>query len=134
MRLTHRMVIDGCCGLGDAVAIPIGRLETEIRALAKADARVEALCVQPGVGLVTAMTLVAEIGDVSRFATASKLCDSAGLTPTMRTSDTSCATASTSAASRGDEPLGQRRLPPARPLMTAVTRAAQLKKSVRTCL
>ena len=40
----------------------------------------------PGIGRLTAMTLVAEIGDVSRFPTARKLCAWAGLTPTVRNS------------------------------------------------
>ena len=40
-----------------------------------------------GVGRLTALTLVAEIGDVSRFPSARKLCAWAGLTPTVRNSD-----------------------------------------------
>ena len=58
VRDMHRLVIDDCCGMLDALAIPIGRLETDIRKQAKTDPRVEALCVLPGVGLITAMTLV----------------------------------------------------------------------------
>jgi transposase len=45
---------------------------------------VQALMVLPGVGKLTAMTLVAEIGDIARFPTARKLCAWAGLTPTVR--------------------------------------------------
>jgi transposase len=41
----------------------------------------------PGVGKLTAMTLVAEIGDIGRFPTARKLCAWAGLTPAVRNSD-----------------------------------------------
>jgi Transposase IS116/IS110/IS902 family len=41
----------------------------------------------PGVGRLTAMTLVAEIGDIARFPTARKLCAWAGLTPQVRNSD-----------------------------------------------
>ncbi len=41
----------------------------------------------PGIGLLTAMTLAAEIGDIARFPTARKLCAWAGLTPSMRNSD-----------------------------------------------
>jgi transposase len=41
----------------------------------------------PGVGKLTSMTLVAEIGDISRFPTARKLCVWAGLTPQVRNSD-----------------------------------------------
>ena len=87
VRDMHRLVIDDCCGMLDALAIPIGRLETDIRKQAKTDPRVEALCVMPGVGLITAMTLVSEIGDINRFPTARKLCAWAGLTPSVRNSD-----------------------------------------------
>jgi transposase len=49
--------------------------------------RVEALQQLPGIGRLTAMTLVAEIGDIRRFPTARKLCAWAGLTPSVRNSD-----------------------------------------------
>jgi len=88
LRVKHREIVDDCCGMLDALAIPIGRLEAEIHSLAKADPRVDALCQLPGVGILTAMTLVAEIGDIARFPTARKLCAWAGLTPTVRNSDT----------------------------------------------
>jgi transposase len=78
---TERGVVEDLCGLLDAI-------EGEIRARAKPDARVEALQRLPGVGLLTAMTLVAEIGDISRFSSARKLCAWAGLTPRVRNSDT----------------------------------------------
>ena len=54
---------------------------------ADADPRVEALRSIYGVGLITSMTLVAEIGDISRFPTARKLCAWAGLTPSVHNSD-----------------------------------------------
>jgi transposase len=84
---TQRAIVDDLCGLLDTLAIPIARLEREIAALAKPDPRVQALMVLPGVGRLTAMTLVAEIGDISRFPTARKLCAWAGLTPAVRNSD-----------------------------------------------
>jgi transposase len=84
---TPRAIIEDCCGLLDALAAPIARLERQIAALAKPDPRVQALMVLPGVGKLTAMTLVAEIGDIARFPTARKLCAWAGLTPTVRNSD-----------------------------------------------
>jgi transposase len=84
---TPRAIIDDCCGVLDALAGPITRLEREIAALAKPDPRVQALMALPGVGKLTAMTLVAEIGDIGRFPTARKLCAWAGLTPQVRNSD-----------------------------------------------
>ena len=67
---TPRAIIEDCCGLLDALAIPIGRLEREIAALAKPDPRVQALMTLPGIGKLTAMTVVAEIGDIGLFPTA----------------------------------------------------------------
>jgi transposase len=58
-----RAIVEDCCGLLDALAVPIGRLEREIATLAKPDPRVQALMALPGVGRLTVMTLVAEIGD-----------------------------------------------------------------------
>jgi transposase len=80
-------VVDHCCELLDALEGPIDELDAEILRQAKHDPRVEALRTLPGVGPVVAMTLVAEIGDISRFPTARKLCAWAGLTPTVRNSD-----------------------------------------------
>jgi transposase len=82
-----RVIVQDCCGLLDALAAPIGRLEREIGALAKPDPRVRALMALPGIGRLTALTLVAEIGDISRFPSARKLCAWAGLTPQVRNSD-----------------------------------------------
>jgi transposase len=82
-----RGIIQDCCGLLDALATPIGRLERQIAALAKPDPRVQALQALPGIGKLTAMTVVAEIGDIRRFPTARKLCAWAGLTPAVRNSD-----------------------------------------------
>jgi transposase len=62
-----RAIIQDCGGLLDALATPIARLEREIHAVAKPDPRIQALMALPGVGRLTAMTLVAELGDLSRF-------------------------------------------------------------------
>jgi transposase len=84
--LQHAIVND-CLALIDTLAEPLARIDKEIRVLAKPDARVEALQQLPGIGRLTAMTLVAEIGDISRFPTARKLCAWAGLTPSVHNSD-----------------------------------------------
>ena len=57
----ERQVVEDLCGLLDAIEVPITRLERQIRELAKPDPRVDALQRMPGVGLLTAMTLVSEI-------------------------------------------------------------------------
>lgn len=87
LRPLLREIVDDDVGVIEALEAPIARIEREIGKRAKPDARVDALQALPGVGRLTGMTLVAEIGDVERFATARKLCAWAGLTPSVRNSD-----------------------------------------------
>ena len=54
---------------------------------ARRDPRVKVLTQLPGVGPFTALVLLAEIGDITRFGSARKLAAWAGLTPTVRGSD-----------------------------------------------
>jgi transposase len=84
---TQRTITQDCLAQMDAIDLPLRRLRSEIRRLAKPDPRIEALQRLPGIGRITAMTLVAEIGDIARFPSARKLCAWAGLTPTVRNSD-----------------------------------------------
>jgi transposase len=60
---------------------------SEIDQRARADERVKLLCQIRGVGHYTALLIIAEIGDATRFPTAKHLCQWAGLTPTVRSSD-----------------------------------------------
>jgi transposase len=82
-----REVIEDCLAMIDALQAPIDRLDVEVREHAKADPRVKVLTRLPGVGPLTALVILAEIGDVARFGSARKLASWAGLTPTVRGSD-----------------------------------------------
>jgi transposase len=82
-----REVIDDDLALIDALQVPIDRLDWEVHQQARRDPRVKVLTQLPGVGPYTALVLLAEIGDVSRFGSARKLASWAGLTPTVRGSD-----------------------------------------------
>jgi transposase len=74
-------------GLIDALQERVDRLDWEIRQRARSDPRVKVLTQLPGVGPFTALVILAEIGEVSRFGSARKLASWAGLTPTVRGSD-----------------------------------------------
>ena len=74
-------------GLIDALQDRTGRLDWEIRQRARSDPRVKVLTQLPGIGPFTALVIVAEVGDISRFASARQLASWAGLTPTVRGSD-----------------------------------------------
>jgi transposase len=82
-----REVIEDHLALIDALQQPIDRLDWEVHQHAKADPRVKVLTQLPGVGPFTALVILAETGDVSRFGSARKLAAWAGLTPTVRGSD-----------------------------------------------
>ena len=82
-----REIIEDGLALIDALQQPVGRLDWEIRQRARGDPRVKVLTQLPGVGPFTAMAILAETGDISRFASARKLAAWAGLTPTVRGSD-----------------------------------------------
>jgi transposase len=82
-----RRVVDDDLALMDALESPIGCLDAEIHERAKADPQVKVLTTLPGVGELTALVILAEVGDVRRFPSARKLASWAGLTPTVRGSD-----------------------------------------------
>jgi transposase len=82
-----REIITDCLAVIDGLAPVTGRIDGELHARAKADPRVKALRTLPGVGEFTALVMLAEIGDITRFPSARKLAAWAGLTPTVRGSD-----------------------------------------------
>ena len=65
---------------------PVDRLERRSQR-ARSDPRVRVAHPAAGVGPFTALVLLAEIGDITRFGSARKLASWAGLTPTVRGSD-----------------------------------------------
>jgi transposase len=82
-----REIVTDCLAVIDGLAPVIDRIDGELRQHAKADPRVKTLTTLPGVGQFTALVMLAEIGDISRFPNARKLASWAGLTPTVRGSD-----------------------------------------------
>jgi transposase len=74
-------------GLIDALQGRIDRLDWEIHQRGRSDPRVKVLTQLPGAGPFTALVILAEVGDVSRFGSARKLASWVGLTPTVRGSD-----------------------------------------------
>jgi transposase len=82
-----REVIDDGLALIDALQQPIDRLDWQVRQRARSEPAVKALTQLLGVGVFTALVLLAKIGDITRFGSARKLAAWAGLTPTVRGSD-----------------------------------------------
>jgi transposase len=61
-------------------------LEGEICSIAEKDSDAHLLMTIPGIAAIRAMDLLAEIGEISRFPTAEKLCSYAGLVPSVHQS------------------------------------------------
>lgn len=70
----------------------IAPIDRELAPLARSDSRAQLLQTIPGVGPLIGLTFAAEIGDVSRFASASKLVGYAGLAPRISQSGERSAT------------------------------------------
>ena len=68
-----RQIIADSLAVIDAIAPTIEQLDRQIRARAKGDPRVKVVTALPGVGEFTAMVLLAEIGDITRFSNARRL-------------------------------------------------------------
>jgi transposase len=88
LRAPTRRRIASILALIDDFGRELGEVDREIGAAAKADPRVPVLCQIRGVGPYTAMLIIAEVGDVSRFPSARHLCSWAGITPKVHASDT----------------------------------------------
>jgi transposase len=82
-----REIVTGCLAVIDALAPVTGRIDGELHQHAKADPRGTVLRTLPGAGEFTALVMVAETGDITRFPRARKLASWAGLTPTVRGPD-----------------------------------------------
>jgi transposase len=61
-------------------------LEKELKNVPEQKEAVKLLKTIPGVGQITATTMIAEIGDIQRFHSPKALCNWAGLTPRVRSS------------------------------------------------
>jgi len=79
--------VNAALRLMDAVSAEVISVDKELGAVFAGDGRIHRLMAIPGIGFLTAMVVLAEIGDVGRFRSPDQLASWAGLTPTERSSD-----------------------------------------------
>lgn len=72
----------------DHITEQVIEIEASLQLSAEHEKQVKLLCTMPGVGRVGAINLLAEIGDIRRFNSAKALCNWAGVTPKVKSSDT----------------------------------------------
>jgi transposase len=87
MPVSARARLDAGLRLIDAITVEITHADADLRASFAGDHRVRRLLPIPGIGLVTAATVVAEVWEIGRFPSPERLCSWAGLTPGERSSD-----------------------------------------------
>jgi transposase len=87
IRPAAQRVITDNLTLIDHLEAQILALEEDLKLSDELEANIKLLRTMPGVGRLTAITLLAEIGDVQRFKSPKALCHWAGLTPRVRKSD-----------------------------------------------
>ncbi len=86
LRTPQRERLDTLLRLICAFDSEITALAAKIDAEAKTDPRVQILTTLPGIGRYTALLILAEVGEIKRFANPRRLCSYAGLTPRVRAS------------------------------------------------
>ncbi len=87
LRSAAQRVITDNLDLIDQLDELVKELEEEIPLTEEQAHNIKILMSMPGVGKVTALTILAEIGQISRFKSPKSLCNWAGLTPRVRKSD-----------------------------------------------
>ena len=86
LPVVSRQRIEANLRLIDATTAEVDVAEREMRRLFARDARIHRLLPIPGIGFITAASIIAEVGEVGRFPDADRLCSWAGLTPSERSS------------------------------------------------
>lgn len=84
---THQLMFDDYLGLIDTLDQRIKPINQAIESWAKSEPRAALLMTMPGIGVYSAVVILAEIGDITRFEGAKQLCSFAGLVPSTRSSD-----------------------------------------------
>jgi transposase len=86
LRPVYQQALQGYLQILDVIWRQIDIASEEIDRQAEATPQAQVLCTLPGVGHYTALLLLAEIGDVSRFPSPKHLVSYAGLAPTVHAS------------------------------------------------
>ena len=81
-----RNTVNTYCSMIDQISGHVREQDQQLKQTAAADPRVRWLTSIPGIGVYSAMILLAEIGEIQRFGTAKSLYSYAGLVPRVRES------------------------------------------------
>jgi transposase len=86
VRPCYRMALDGWLRLLDQLTAEIRQVSMRIEAQVQADPQAQLLCTIPGIGAYSALLILSEIGEITRFPDSRHLCSYAGLVPSVHAS------------------------------------------------
>ncbi|MBC7336204.1 MAG: IS110 family transposase, partial [Clostridia bacterium] len=98
---TEEIILGSCLKLIDELGREVAALEGEVYERAKRIPEVKLLLRVPGLDVISIMTILAEIGDISRFRSPKKICSYAGLVPRVHWSGKTRYTGHITKAGRG---------------------------------
>lgn len=87
LRPMAQRVVNDQLSLIEDLDQQVAELEADLQLSEEHERTIRLLKTMPGVGRVTALVILAEIGDVQRFGSPKSLCNWVGLTPKVRSSD-----------------------------------------------
>jgi transposase len=88
VRECYRIGLDRWCSEGEHLDRQLKELDRHLGSLAKSNPEAELLMTIPGIGLYSALLILAEIGEISRFKYSDQLVSWAGLAPRVDRSST----------------------------------------------
>ncbi|MFQ6618438.1 MAG: IS110 family transposase [Fidelibacterota bacterium] len=86
LRSVYKMALEGYISLGKLFNYWIDKVTKEIERRVEEDADAMLLTTIPGIGYYSALLILSEIGEISRFPSAGHLCSYAGLVPSVHSS------------------------------------------------
>ena len=86
LRPCYRQEMDGYVRVAELLTILIAEITTTIKELVEASPQARLLMTIPGVSYYSALLILSEIGEISRFPSAKHLCSYAGLVPSVYSS------------------------------------------------
>lgn len=86
LKPVHRRIVERYLAILDSLQADVREVTAEVYGQAQQDPRARLLMTIPGIGPLTALLFLAEVGDLQRFPDAAKLVSFAGLAPRVRAS------------------------------------------------
>lgn len=86
LQPSYQRALSGYLKLMDELNVLIKQLDRDIRYESDKDPQAKLLTTIPGIGIILANIILAEIGDINRFLSSSKLASYTGITPSMHQS------------------------------------------------